>query len=122
MRAEPEILTPAVLVPADFEWESLGLEAEADVRNVVGPERSRTLGAGIGRFHDAEFEWSLGYDEVLYVIAGEVTVEHAGGTEYGGPGDVFFVPRGNTVTYRFAGECEVFFATYPVDWAERADG
>lgn len=112
-------LPPVARRPEEVAWESLGLDGEAAVRTVIGTRDSRTLGAGLGRFRDIEFEWELGYDEVIYVLSGGVEVKHAGGVERGGPGDILFVPSGNTVTYRFAGDCEVFFATYPVDWEER---
>lgn len=121
MSTEP-VLAPVARDPEKIAWQPLGLDGEAVVRTVIGPEQSRTLGAGLGRFRDIEFEWKLDYDEVIHVLSGRVEVQHAGGVERGGPGDVVFVPAGNTVTYRFLGDCRLFFATYPVDWEERASG
>lgn len=121
MSTEP-ILAPVARDPEGVEWQSLGLDGEASVRTVIGPAESRTLGAGLGHFRDIEFEWELAYDEVVYVLAGRVEVEHAGGVERGGPGDIVFVPSGNKVTYRFIGDCRLFFATYPVDWEELVGG
>ena len=122
LEGPPPASVPVALSPDDFPWEALDVDGEAEVRTVVGPERSRTLGAGLGRFRNTSFEWSLDYDEVLYVLEGDVQVAHETGIELAGPGDVVLVPRGSSVTYRFHGHCTVFFATYPVDWAERAGG
>lgn len=113
---------PEALSPSDVAWESLGLDGVAEVRVMVGPDRSRTIGAGLVRFRDISFEWSLDYDEVLYILAGQVTVEHDGRTVRGSVGDVILLHSGSSVTYRFEGACEAFFATYPVDWEERSRG
>ena len=112
--------SPVALSPEEFPWEPLEVDGEAEVRTVIGAGLSDTLGAGLARFRDTSFEWNLDYDEVLYVLDGEVEIEHHGGTARGARGDVLLVPRGSRVTYHFRGECIVFFATYPVDWAERA--
>ena len=120
MRAS-EVLSPLARSPDEVRWDSLGLDGEAATRTVIGTDHSRTLGAGFARFEDIVFEWKMDYDEVLYVIDGDVTVDYDGGSARGRTGDVVYVPRGNAVTYRFVGRCNVFFATYPVDW-EHADG
>lgn len=113
---------PVALSPQDFPWEPLDVPGEAQVRTVLGPGDSESLGAGFARFVDVTFDWELGYDEVLHVLEGRVTVEHGEGTFEAQSGDVVLIPSGNRVTYSFRGACTVFFATYPVDWAERSDG
>lgn len=109
------------LAPDDFPWQPLDVGGEAEVRTVLGPDRSDTIGAGFVRFRDTAFEWDLSYDEVLYMIEGELAVEADGETVTAGPGDVLSLPSGSRVTYRFRGACLAFFATYPVNWEELTD-
>jgi ethanolamine utilization protein EutQ len=121
-RVPSQVPRPIVLVPDDVPWEPLDVGCTAEVRTVLGPDRSRALGAGLTRLVDCEFEWRLGYDEVLYVLDGAIEVDHPDGTARAARGQILFVPKGCDVTYRAAGSTTAFYATYPVDWEAHAGG
>jgi len=106
----------------DAPWERLPVDGLAEVQTLLDGERSQSIGAGLSRFRDCGFEWRLSYDEVVYVLDGEIAIECGGDVIRGATGDVLLVPRGNTVTYSVDGECTVFFATYPVDWEDGGGG
>ncbi len=113
---------PLAFSPRDFAPQRLDVEGEAWIQSIIGPESSSTIGAGIGTFEDVTFEWTMEYDEVIFLSEGSVSVAHQAGSIEGKAGDLLLVPRGNRVTYHFRGKCRVLFATYPANWEERKDG
>lgn len=72
---------------------------------------------GTGELRD----WTLKYDEVLYVVEGEAEVEESGGeTVVARPGEAILIGEGTTVTYRARPDTLVFFILNPRDWDRRA--
>ena len=63
--------------------------------------------------------WTLRYDEVLYVVSGELEIERDGASTVAGPGEAILIGRGTTVTYRAKPDTTVFFVLHPRDWADR---
>src|SRR5260370_38896161 len=63
---------------------------------------STQLGGGYMRFtQDAEFAgWTLTYDEVLFVQAGQLTVASDAGNTGARIGEAILIPKGANVTYR----------------------
>lgn len=76
------------------------------------------LGGGYMKFsEDAEFpDWTLKYDEVLFVQAGEMEVESAGATVKAAAGQAILIPKGEKVTYRGRAGTLGFFVLWPFDW------
>lgn len=72
------------------------------------------FGGGHFRFvADGELEGTLDYDEVVYVLAGSLSVTVAGETSEAGPGDILILTRGSTATYRAFAGSEVFYVIQP---------
>lgn len=72
------------------------------------------LGGGHFRFvDDGELEGTLEYDEVVYVLAGAVSVTVSGETAKAAPGDILILTKGSTATYRASAGSEVFYVIYP---------
>lgn len=88
----------------------LGVETpgQAVTADVTGDGIAPTLGAGIARFEDIDFEWEHPCDEAVYVISGDLYVTSVTGTVVGQPGDVLFMSQGAQLRYRTTGECTVF--------------
>lgn len=84
---------------------------------------STQLGGGYMRFtQDAEFAgWTLTYDEVLFVQAGELTVSSDGGNTVARAGEAILIPKGATVTYRGRAGTVSFFVLWPFDWNKKVD-
>ncbi|MBW7922653.1 MAG: cupin domain-containing protein [Rubellimicrobium sp.] len=85
----------------------------------IGADRSRHIGAGIEVFEDTFIDWTVTYDEVIFVHAGELTITLAGETHHCGPGDIIWLPEGTGFRMGSATRAEVFYALHPVDWAAR---
>lgn len=82
---------------------------------VVNRRYSTGLGAGIGVFEKCEIEWTVTYDEVLFIKEGKFTLQVGDKTYRAGPGDILWIPKDTPLVYE-AGERVVFFyAVYPAD-------
>jgi ethanolamine utilization protein EutQ len=98
-----------------------GPPGSAAIARLVGPEQSRTMGAGVATFDGCSIEWTVLYDEVIVVLegtfrlrigeAGERTIEAR-------PGDVIWLPENTALGYE-GDKAKVFYALYPVDWRKR---
>ncbi len=108
-----------LLTDRDVPFEELvpGLELARAITNAG----STQLGGGYMRFaedaEDAELaDWTLKYDEVLFVQAGELTVVSDGGNTVARAGEAILIPKGAKVTYRGRAGTVCFYILWPFDW------
>jgi ethanolamine utilization protein EutQ (cupin superfamily) len=82
------------------------------------------LGGGYMRFsQEAEFaDWTLKYDEVLFVQAGELEIVSEGSATKAHPGEAILIPKGAKVTYRGNAGTVGFFVLWPFDWDKKTAG
>lgn len=95
-----------------------GPEPGQDVRvaDVVTDEHGSPLGAGFLTLTRGCFPWTLTYDEVEYVVEGELHIGTDDGVVVGRPGDVLYVPRGASITFGTPSWAKFLYVTYPADW------
>lgn len=93
-----------------------------ELGRVITTPATTSLGGGFSRFTGEAVlaDWTLRYDEVFYVIEGELVISSGEETVRGGPGEVILIPAGTTVTYRAGAGTKAFFVLHPRDWAERS--
>jgi ethanolamine utilization protein EutQ (cupin superfamily) len=93
------------------------------VARAITSAGSTQLGGGYLRFaQDAELaDWTLAYDEVLFVQAGELTVASEGGNTVARAGEAILIPKGAKVTYRGRAGTVGFFVLWPFDWNTKVD-
>lgn len=89
----------------------------AEVAGVCGSDDGSELGTGWGRFSNAKFPWTLGYDEVLTVFEGELRVHTGGAIHQLGPRDSIWLPAGTELVYE-ASAALVHFAIHPANWQQ----
>jgi len=79
------------------------------------------LGGGYMKFtEDAELaDWTLKYDEVLFVTDGELEVESEGNSTRARGGQAILIPEGAKVTYRGKAGTVGFFVLWPFDWNQK---
>ena len=95
---------------------------EMDVRllDVVGAEHGLPMAAGVMSLRQGSFPWTLDYDEVEYVIEGELHITTADQEIIGRPGDVIAVPKGSSITFGTPSSTRFLYVTYPADWGGAA--
>jgi ethanolamine utilization protein EutQ (cupin superfamily) len=93
----------------------------ASIARLIGPEISKTLGAGIATYNGCSFEWTLEYDEVIVVLEGIFRIRVGDACDRvieAKPGDVIWLPEKTRLKYE-GDKAKIFYATYPVDWRSR---
>ncbi|OLC00378.1 MAG: hypothetical protein AUI15_07390 [Actinobacteria bacterium 13_2_20CM_2_66_6] len=110
---------PKLLTDQDLPFTTLvpGLELARSITHAGTTQ----LGGGYMRFTtDAEFaDWTLKYDEVLFVQAGELEIVSEGGSVKARAGQAILIPDGAKVTYRGRAGTVGFFVLWPFDWDKK---
>lgn len=110
-----------LLTDRDVPFDELvpGLELARAITNAGTTQ----LGGGYMRFaENAEFsDWTLSYDEVVFVQAGELTVHSDGIDNVARAGEAILIPNGAKVTYRGRAGTVAFFVLWPFDWNKKVD-
>jgi ethanolamine utilization protein EutQ len=86
----------------------------AAVQGLVNTSFSSRMGAGIGVFQDCAMEWTVTYDEVLFILSGEFRLKTKQGTYHAGPGDTLWIPEGTWLVYEADAPVTFFYAVAPV--------
>lgn len=91
-----------------------GPPGHAEIGRTVDTALSETMGAGFARWEGAEVAWTVLYDEVIFVIEGELEVTAAGETHRVAPGQMLWIPEGTELVY--GGHALFGYALYPGNW------
>lgn len=115
-----EHATVKLLTEGDLPYSELvgGLE----LARAITHAGTTQLGGGYMRFpKDAEFpDWTLSYDEVLFVQMGELEVASEGESIKAHAGEAILIPKGAKVTYRGRAGTLGFFVLWPFDWDRKS--
>lgn len=80
---------------------------------------SPRLGCGLMYMKDTTFDWTLEYDEIDYVISGQLDIHIDGRTISAGPGEIILIPKSSSIQFSVTGESRFVYVTYPADWANQ---
>ncbi|MDQ2067604.1 cupin domain-containing protein [Xinfangfangia sp. CPCC 101601] len=86
----------------------------AAVQGLVNTSFSSRIGAGIGVFENCRMEWTVTYDEVLFILEGEFTLRTKQGVFKAGPGDTLWIPEGTWLIYEADAPVTFFYSVAPV--------
>lgn len=95
-------------------------EMDVRLRDLLGSDDGLPMAAGVMSLREGSFPWKLDYDEVDYVIEGELHITTADQRVVGRPGDVIAVPKGSSITFGTPSWARFFYVTYPADWGGAA--
>jgi ethanolamine utilization protein EutQ len=114
-RSRPQVFHAAArrLTPA------VTTSGTTSIARVIDRDVSRSLGAGIEYLENATIDWTVTYDEVLFIHEGRLRLEFDGQVHDCGPGDIVWLPEGTSLRYIAAARTSYFYALFPVDWAAR---
>ena len=104
------------LTDEDVAWDEL--VPGIDLARSITAAGTTELGGGYMRFsNDAEFaDWTLKYDEVIFVQRGELEIVQDGRSTIAQAGEAVLIGKGATVTYRGRKDTVGFFVLWPRDW------
>jgi ethanolamine utilization protein EutQ len=91
---------------------------EMDVRleDVITAQHGAPMAAGFLSMHKGSFPWTLTYDEIQYVVEGELHIVTEQGTIVGKPGDVLYIPKNTSIHFSTPSWAKFFYVTYPAEW------
>ena len=95
-----------------------GPPGKATIARLVGPDISKTMGAGIATFDGCSIEWTVLYDELIVVLEGTFRLVVGAETFSCAPGDVLWIPENTPLKYQ-GDKAVVFYALSPVDWRQK---
>lgn len=95
-----------------------GADKNVQLKDVITAADRSPMSAGFMAWKAADsFAWELTYDEVDYVLEGELHVTIDGRVVEAKAGDVVFIPKGSKVTFGTPSSVRVFYVTHPANWA-----
>jgi ethanolamine utilization protein EutQ len=99
-------------------FDGAGRENQVGVTDVVTADDGSSMAAGIMSWKNCFFPWTLTYDEVDYIIEGELHIRCGGETVVGKAGDVIFIPKNTAIEFGTTSEVRFLFVAYPVNWQD----
>jgi ethanolamine utilization protein EutQ (cupin superfamily) len=82
---------------------------------VVNAGFAKSMGAGFATFKDCSLEHTVtGYDEVLYVISGSMSLRQGDKRWRAGPGEMLWIAADETFVYEADEPCVTFYSTCPL--------
>jgi len=89
----------------------------AQIHRDVDPSISTTIACSVMEMDGFDFEWTVLYDEWIYVLDGVLTIELGDGTHDLNPGDSLWLPDGTWHHYHVK-KCKAVVVVYPNNWRE----
>ena len=77
---------------------------------------SPRLGCSLMVMEDTTFDWTLGYDEIDYIIEGTLTIIIDGRHITSNAGELILIPSGSSIQFSVEGKASFIYITYPADW------
>lgn len=93
-------------------------EGRRDVRvkDVTTLDEAPRIAAGVMEVERASFPWTLSYDEFDIVLEGTLEIRVGERTYTGRPGDIFYIPKGSSISFCSPDKARYVYVTYPADW------
>lgn len=88
------------------------------VTDVLTLEESPHLGVAVMEMEHVEFPWTLGYDELDYIVDGTLTIECNGQSVEGKAGDMIYVPKDSSIIFKAHSKTRFICIMYPANWLE----
>jgi ethanolamine utilization protein EutQ (cupin superfamily) len=112
------IVRKFAIADASFE-RSPGQDGEVFAGNVIDQRHGGPITIGYGRYGpNQSIDETLAVDDVMVVVEGRLSVSTSAGTLTAGPGEIVYMPKGESVTIRSHEQGAITaYVTYP-HWQE----
>ncbi|MPQ42894.1 cupin domain-containing protein [Clostridium tarantellae] len=88
-------------------------------KDVFTLEESPRLGCGIMEMKETTFDWTLNYDEIDYIIEGQLDAIIDGRKVSAKAGELMLIPNGSSIKFSVPDYARFIYITYPADWASQ---
>ncbi len=102
------------VLPKPFDTGKVG--DKVFLTDILTFEESPRLGCGIMEMEQSAFKWTLNYDEIDYIIEGELEIIINGNTIRGGKGDIIFIPKNSNIIFSAPEFARFLYVVYPANW------
>ena len=65
---------------------------------------------------DTTFDWTLEYDEIDYIISGQLDILIDGRKISATAGEIILIPKSSKIQFSVTGDARFVYVTYPADW------
>lgn len=86
------------------------------VKDVTTLAEAPRIAAGVMEVEKTSFPWTLSYDEFDIVLSGTLEIKVGERTYTGRAGDVFYIPKGSSISFSSPDLARYVYVTYPADW------
>lgn len=93
-----------------------GDAANVRLKDVITTADRSPMGSGYMTLEKGEFPWTLSYDEIDIVLEGELVITRGNESVRGCASDVFFIPKGSSITFGTPNRVRFVYVTYPANW------
>lgn len=87
------------------------------LKDLLTLEESPRLGLGLMELDHTQFEWTLSYDEIDYVLEGTLEIVIDGRAVTAKPGQMIFIPKDTKIHFSTPDKTRFLYICYPADWA-----
>ncbi len=99
-------------------FEGAGKENRVGIVDVVTADDGSSMAAGFMAWENCFFPWTLTYDEVDFVLEGELHIRCNGETTVGKAGDVLFIPKNTSIEFGTPTAVKFLYVAYPANWQD----
>lgn len=115
MSTDPRVFKRSEIIPAP----AVTATGTTSIARVVNASISRHMGGGIEYLENVTVDWTVTYDEILFIFEGTLIPEFDDGRHECTPGDIVWLPEGTHLRYIARERAGYFYALHPADWAAR---
>ena len=87
-------------------------------KEILSSKESPNIAAGFLKIIDSTFPWHLSYDEIDFIMEGDVTIKINGKEYTAYTGDIIDIPKGSDVISSAKEYTKLLYITYPANWSD----
>ena len=115
-----KVSVPALTVTEEHRMDTGNPADRVWTRDLFTLEESPRLGCGLMVMEHTTFPWTLNYDEIDYVVDGQLSILIGGKRITAGPGEIILIPKGSSIQFSVENKARFLYFVYPANWQEHA--
>ena len=104
---------------SDYEVFDTGISGnKVYYKEILSSKESQNIASGFIKIIDSTFNWHLSYDEIDFIMEGDVTIKINGKEYTAYTGDIIYIPKGSDVIWSAKEYTKLLYITYPANWSD----